>query len=548
MYRHSFKFVREAFIREGYRLLSSKYINNKTVLKYICGNGHIGYIRWYSWIAGKRCPECNKVYRRNAIKLNILKKLKANKFKVLTIKHVNNNYLITAVCNNGHKFTKTWYKWKAEYCPKCRLHVIPLAAIKQAFELEGYTLLSAFYTNNRTKLKYKCPNGHIHAISWNKWLLGRRCPFCSGKAKHTLMYVSEQFSKEGYTLLEKEYLNCAQKLSYVCPNGHKHYITWRNWVGGHRCPYCYGNRLDFVDVKTEIESAGHTLLSTEYFNNKHPLTIKCKHGHIFKRTFSNFGHNKSCPFCKTKERLTAPERLLKTVLLDCCVDVVIHDRDLIAPYELDFVLPKHKLAIEYCGLYWHSNEKLNDKYYHQKKLIKCGSVGYDLLTIFEDEFEYKFDSVISHIYFLLNSQPNLDIARCNVELISKEDVVKFFDLYCLGKYELGFKRVGVFFDNSLVGCLTGDNNLVYFCNKPFNYFDFVDIYEVLNKFFGNVALYVDARLFNLDDKLYDVNKWYFGYFNGAYVRNSRRFDDVRGHIFDCGYYLIKGGIYERNNG
>ena len=40
--------------------------------------------------------------------------------------------------------------------------------------------------------------------------------------------ISKEFGLEGYTLLTTEYINQAQKLEYICPNGHKRYTTWKN--------------------------------------------------------------------------------------------------------------------------------------------------------------------------------------------------------------------------------------------------------------------------------------------------------------------------------
>lgn len=35
--------------------------------------------------------------------------------------------------------------------------------------------------------------------------------------------------KEDYTLLTNKYFNNHQELRYICPNGRHHYISWGNW-------------------------------------------------------------------------------------------------------------------------------------------------------------------------------------------------------------------------------------------------------------------------------------------------------------------------------
>ena len=66
--------------------------------------------------------------------------------------------------------------------------------IKTSFESEGYTLLTRCYLNNRQKLKYLCPNEHVHSISWINWQKGIRCPLCSGKVRLSISDVIDSFN------------------------------------------------------------------------------------------------------------------------------------------------------------------------------------------------------------------------------------------------------------------------------------------------------------------------------------------------------------------
>ena len=110
--------------------------------------------------------------------------------------------------------------------------------VRQQFEKEGYILLSSEYKNNRQKLEYICSEKHSHNISWSGWASGQRCSYCFGNAKKDIYFISNAFKNKGYVLLNKEYINRWQKLKYICPNLHSHYISWREWLQGHRCFYC----------------------------------------------------------------------------------------------------------------------------------------------------------------------------------------------------------------------------------------------------------------------------------------------------------------------
>lgn len=65
-------------------------------------------------------------------------------------------------------------------------------------------------------------------------------------------------------------------------------------------------------------------------------------------------------------------------------DFIQGDRNLIYPYEIDIISHKHKLAIEVCGIYWHS-DTFKNKEYHQKKYRRCKEAGYTLITVFETD-------------------------------------------------------------------------------------------------------------------------------------------------------------------
>ena len=89
----------------------------------------------------------------------------------------------------------------------------------------GFTLLSDVYINNRTKLKYRCPNGYEHQITWGHWnTLKARCPCkkCNPNGnnfKYTLKQAIQEYKKIGYTLLATEYINSKTKMKCICDRG-----------------------------------------------------------------------------------------------------------------------------------------------------------------------------------------------------------------------------------------------------------------------------------------------------------------------------------------
>lgn len=69
-----------------------------------------------------------------------------------------------------------------------------------------------------------------------------------------------------------------------------------------------------------------------------------------------------------------------------------NDRKVIAPYELDFIIPSLGIAIEANGNYWHSEEEvqrtrgISAVEFHGLKKVLSLAAGYELLFIWEDDW------------------------------------------------------------------------------------------------------------------------------------------------------------------
>jgi hypothetical protein len=134
--------------------------------------------------------------------------------------------------------------------------------IKKEFEKRNYILLTEEkeYKNNKQKLKYICPEGHIGFIKWNDFQQGYGCTIegnksSSIKRKKDFSFIEQEFKKRKYILLEEKnrYKNSFTKLKYICPNGHENFICWNNFQQGQGCPVCYKNkRKIFLNIENEV--------------------------------------------------------------------------------------------------------------------------------------------------------------------------------------------------------------------------------------------------------------------------------------------------------
>jgi hypothetical protein len=100
------------------------------------------------------------------------------------------------------------------------------------------------------------------------------------------------------------------------------------------------------------------------------------------------------------------------------------DREILEGKELDFYIKDYNLALEFNGLYWHSDKfKSND--YHQNKTIDCLNKKIQLFHIWEDDWFNKKEIVKSIIKGKLGINKKIYPKNFSIKIISKQDANVF---------------------------------------------------------------------------------------------------------------------------
>ena len=308
--------------------------------------------------------------------------------------------------------------------------------IKEKFILDGYEVLSSNYITSKQKIEYKCPNGHFHSMRLDHWNRGIRCPYCSNKIKKSIEYIRPYIENDGYKLLSTDYKDAFSTLIVECNYNHVFSTTWHSWdAGGCRCPKCNGGVKRTTDEVREILNAEGYSLIGDYINSSTPVVCECPHHHEYRVLLSNFMSKKSrCTLCSNNGS-SAGELILRDFLESNNIQYTCQNRKLIHPFELDIVIHDKQIAIEYCGLYWHSQVNNKNESYHINKLILCGNVGYTLITIFEDELLENKAIVLNKLKTLLNlnTTDSTYVYSTEVYVIDEELSELFFKNNCLFK-------------------------------------------------------------------------------------------------------------------
>lgn len=175
----------------------------------------------------------------------------------------------------------------------------------------------------------------------------------------------------------------------------------KNWDGGHhmRDPLYMMNRKKASVEKwgTPYPNQNHIVYSSlDVLNDKNKLQEmidRCEymkfaaielgvHQSTIQRACSSLGVN-----INQRHKSSIAEIELFDMISQYCDDVRMSDRTILSSgLEVDIFVPSKKLAIEFNGLYWHS-EKFRSKTYHQQKSLEAHDAGIMLIHVWEDDWK-----------------------------------------------------------------------------------------------------------------------------------------------------------------
>jgi len=208
-----------------------------------------------------------------------------------------------------------------------------------------------------------------------------------------------------------------------------------------------------AEYKTRIGKHGYSIISSSASH----ASIQCSKGHISEFTRQYLTQSKFkdtiCPICYPRDIVVSKGELEVREFVSSIVPIVANARGIIAPLELDIVIPSLHLAIEYNGLYWHS-EIHKENNYHKIKMEKCNEAGYRLIQIFEDEWLNNKDIVKSRLAALLGQNKVLYARKTKIQEISAKEANVFLNqnhLQGAGRSNVAY---GLFDNDSLVAVMT----------------------------------------------------------------------------------------------
>lgn len=126
----------------------------------------------------------------------------------------------------------------------------------------------------------------------------------------------------------------------------------------------------------------------------------------------------------------------------------------IYPHTVDMYIPEKKLAIEFNGLYWHS-EWHKEKTYHKDKTEKCASAGIDLIHVWEDDWRARGHIVRSIIMSRLGViGTRVPARKCKITEPTTKEVADFLNQNHIQGFSRYGTAIGLLHNGELVAVMT----------------------------------------------------------------------------------------------
>ena len=165
----------------------------------------------------------------------------------------------------------------------------------------------------------------------------------------------------------------------------------------------------------------------------------------------------ACETCYSSQVVSIEEKnlveWLKTITSE---EIITNDKSILGNgFEIDIYFPKRNIAIEFNGLYWHSEEVGKGQWYHRTKTDKCKEIGIRLIHIFEDEWISKQHIVKNRLLYIFGLSPKIvsGARKCDIKRISIEESRKFHTSHHIQGYGNGTICYGLFYIGNLVSVM-----------------------------------------------------------------------------------------------
>lgn len=213
-----------------------------------------------------------------------------------------------------------------------------------------------------------------------------------------------------------------------------------------------GHRFDML---VAVEYAG-------YINGRAMWKFKCDCGNerIYDPYKVKNGYISSCGCNSVAHNGSKQEHEIKDYISALDISATPHDRKILDGKEIDILLEKDNLGIEFCGSAYHATYggvySNKDKLYHRNKFVEAKNKGIHLITIFDVDWENNQEKIKMYLKSLLTTQKKVFARKCTVSVIDNDVACDFVDKYhiqCSNKTTMKI-NYGLFYEGNLMAIMS----------------------------------------------------------------------------------------------
>lgn len=390
------------------------YQDNRTPVDIVCAEHGVFHQRPGEHIKGKGCRECGKAASANARRGSL------------------EGFLVKAQEVHGNRYTYGKYHgYHAKMTLTCAVHGL--------FD--------------------QAPAHH---------LAGQGCPECALEEQSRRQYLDQDdflvraraVHGTKYDYSRAIYTGCMDSVVIGCPEHGDFKQAPTNHWSGQGCRECYNQRhsahltkdtAQFITSATARHGDQYDYSQVQYVGSKLPVLITCSNGHEFKQKPNDHLDGHGCSVC-TGTGASQPEVEIQAYLESLGKSVTAGCRASLGDRkEVDLLV--ENLAIEYDGLYWHS-EAYRGPDYHIGKTRQAAAHGLQMVHIFEDEWLEKSEIVKARLAAKLGVGPRTSARKLHLVEVTWLQARAFYNAHHLQGAGVSGTSFGLMQGEDLVACIT----------------------------------------------------------------------------------------------
>lgn len=483
-----------------YDLSVAVYVGQDHKVDFICPTHGPMQMGTTPMMRGAQCQKCAIARRKGTPRVTQKKclarfiEVHGDRYDYSLAQYTGQNNKVKIICKQHGEFEQVVRThWEGHGCRRCSYdrstvsQYIPREEVISRIEQASpgkFKVVTQGHLPTHSKMEVEClQHGGVYPTTPKRMMRGQNpCKICFGigaKARGVAMRMprEEQLNKieqvfpgkfkvvtQGFTLSHSSIeLQCLQH-GTICNTTPNSILAGRN-----PCGVCNGIKLKvmgearrrpYTTMVSKIEQifpGNFEVLTQEFTPNHSKMGLQClHHGIVCRATPHGMLIDKCnpCPSCSNKK--SKGEQAVAD-FLSVFTPIVQRDRTLIAPKELDIYLPDHKIAVEFCGEYWHSvkskEEEKEGRLKHYNKYMACKAIGIRLITIWAEEWEQRQPQIQRLLRNAMGkSKGKLMARKCDLRKVPTPEARVFYDKHHPQGGAGGGVHYGLYWKDVLVAC------------------------------------------------------------------------------------------------